>query len=598
MQVAAGGFHFLVLQEGGDLYAWGTNKYGQVGNGTTVDQPTPVRVMRGICAVEAGWNHSIAVRRDGECFAWGCNSGGQLGDGTQIDRHKPTQVLNGQDPLWRVLGVSAGMDHSLAIVVEPGKAKRLLFAWGANVSGLQACDDSPAVTSSTLTGLSQFALHPVVLAEDVLTMSAGMTHTLAILTNGDCMAWGRNTNGQLGDGSKVNRLKPVKVLEKVREVSAGVDYSIAVLASGECFAWGCNRGGRLGDGSQLDRLSPIKILDEVQTVSAGHGHCFAVTFNQETYGWGRNMHHCLCSHGDPMLLTPMLLTADITAIAAGGCHTLGVTSHGEFRVWGRDWHGQLDALKAFAKPVDLFQGPRRGMYETLRETGFRKKSGLLCLGPGLTTKSLLAINGQAAAAALEGDDDGSDEGDLPPPENNFEEKRDETPPPEEEAVVEEEAIQEEGEPDWAALLAAWRLRPSEEYGDDIHRRIHAKARQTGRCYLLAWKRHSSTVLYKPYEDTGGEPTDPEQEEVVLRLFQASLVERAHAFREDDCGFGGAIQRGWSAEECAPVSGVLGLEAELKKASKGVTDKPSLFLSDPPAKPRRKPSKLPRPKKTS
>jgi len=283
-----------------------------------------------------------------------------------------------------------------------------------------------------------------------------------------------------------------------------------------------------------------------------------------------------------MLLTPVLLTDEIVAIAAGGCHTLGVTRHGEFRVWGRDWHGQLDALKAFAKPAGLFEGPRRGMYETLRETGFKKKSGLLCLGSGLTTKNLLALNGQAAAAALENDSDRSDEGDLPPPEDNHEEKRPETPPPAKEVVIEEAAIQEEGEPDWAALLAAWRLRPTEEYGNDIHHRIHAKARQTGRCYLLAWKRHSCST----YEDIGGGPNDPEQEEVVLRLFQASLIERAHAFREDDSLFGGAIQHGWSAEECAPSTGVLGLEAELKKASKAVTGKPDLFLVDPPLKPRR------------
>ena len=90
--VAAGWFHTLVIKKDGSLWAWGANNYGQVGNGTTTNQLTPVHIMDDVVAVAAGGFHSLALKSDGTLWAWGCNDKGQLGDGTTDDSLIPKQI--------------------------------------------------------------------------------------------------------------------------------------------------------------------------------------------------------------------------------------------------------------------------------------------------------------------------------------------------------------------------------------------------------------------------------------------------------------------------------------------------------------------------
>merc|ERR1719382_1231295 len=121
-----------------------------------------------------------------------------------------------------------------------------------------------------------------------------------------------------------------------------------------------------------------------------------------------------------------------------------MTCTGEFRVWGRDWHGQLEAFHAFGKGEEFLLGPRRDMFETLRETGWKKKSGLLCLRD--------ANMGMLEAAGEDSDSSGS----IPSLGDGYEES---IPPPPDEAeaeAFEEEALEEVEEANWDVLLQAWR----------------------------------------------------------------------------------------------------------------------------------------------
>lgn len=583
MQVVAGGFHFLVLLESGDVYAWGDNQHGQVGDGTTKRQPAPTRVLRGAKFVAAGWNHSLAIMRDGDIYVWGCNTSGQLGDGSRTSRPTPEVVMqaNGKDVLYEVISCAGGKEHSVAIVREPGKSRSHCWAWGGNVSGLQGCNTPATRTEASITGLSQLVGHPVLVEEDVKAVAGGMTHTLAIKSNGDCVAWGRNTHGQLGDGTTVSRLSAVKVLEKVRSVAAGVDYSLAVLENGELFSWGYNSGGRLGDGTTLDRLHPTKVMENVRSISAGHCHAAAILDNMECFGWGTNLHGCICEHGDPEVHKPLSVVCDISSVAAGGCHTIAVTATGEFCVWGRDWHSNLHSLKAFKESnakASFNPGPPRDEFKAMLDAP--------PVGPD---QKILALHGPAAQSALTDGQlvsGGLEDEELPPPPQEEVEAVEEGPVEEEQVLDEAPQEQEEAPPEESLehelspeeLEAFWRQGPAQRFGKDIHRRIHSKARQTGRNYLVKWHEFRRQA----YKDSNGEALSKEHEEDTLRNFHAEIAKRAHMFRKANARVGGATLYGWTHEDCLPSTGVLALESELVKAAKAETGDPDLFQDASPS----------------
>ena len=135
-QSSAGSYHNLALDESGNLYAWGSNEYGQLGDGTTTDIPITTLIMSGIKfkAVTAGyssWNtldetHILALDVEGNLYAWGSNTNAKLGDGTYKRRLTPILITNNNN----FNSISAGAFHNLAIN-ELGS----LYSWGYNSYG-------------------------------------------------------------------------------------------------------------------------------------------------------------------------------------------------------------------------------------------------------------------------------------------------------------------------------------------------------------------------------------------------------------------------------------------------------------------------------
>ena len=136
--VSAGGGHSVALRTDGAVYAWGANGNGQLGDGTTSDRSRAVLAELGaipsgviLQQVSAGGSHSLALGSDGQVYAWGANGFGQLGDGTLTDRTRPVAVSAGGIPSGvTITEVRAGRDHSLALGSD-GK----VYAWGRNASG-------------------------------------------------------------------------------------------------------------------------------------------------------------------------------------------------------------------------------------------------------------------------------------------------------------------------------------------------------------------------------------------------------------------------------------------------------------------------------
>lgn len=253
----------------GDLYMWGDNPCGQLGNGTTSLYTTaPVKVLDKVETVSLGGRHSAAITKDGSLYMWGENWCGKLGDGTTTDRHSPVKILE------NVKAVSLGQNHSGAITKDGG-----LYMWGNNYSG-QLGD-----------GTTTDRYSPVKVLDDVEKLSLGAFHSGAITKDGSLYMWGNNESGQLGDGTTTNRYKPTKILSNAEDVclGGGGSHSGAITRDGSLYMWGDNWYGQIGDGTTINRHKPVKILDNVAEVSLGDYHSGAITRNGNLYMWGWNL---------------------------------------------------------------------------------------------------------------------------------------------------------------------------------------------------------------------------------------------------------------------------------------------------------------------
>lgn len=196
--LSSGAFHSVALGSDGEVQAWGASSYGQVGNGSASIEPTPVVVQApagvSFVAVAAGMYHSMALGSDGNLYAWGQNDRGQLGDGTVTNRLRPVLV---QAPAGvEFASVSLGDGLSTAIDVFG-----TTYAWGENNVGQLG-------NGSTDNSLVPVLVH-VPTGVSFSAVSAGSFFSLAAGTDGNTYAWGHNVAGQLGDGTTENRLTPV-----------------------------------------------------------------------------------------------------------------------------------------------------------------------------------------------------------------------------------------------------------------------------------------------------------------------------------------------------------------------------------------------------
>jgi alpha-tubulin suppressor-like RCC1 family protein len=260
-QVAAGTSHSLALTADGRLFAWGNNNNGQVGNGSSLDCPVPAEVALPASAknttwaqVAAGSAYSLGLTADGQLFAWGTNDHGQLGDGSNMTRLQPVAVaLPKKLAGLRWASVAAGRHHVLALTTQ-GQA----YVWGSNRYGQLGSEHYTALNRPTPLDL------PGKLAGTTWSqVAAGDAHSLALSTDGRLVAWGNNCMGQLGDGSNLRRLRPTVVALPQNlaaagwgQITSGSFHTLARTADGNLYTWGNNGFGQLGDGSTKACCSP------------------------------------------------------------------------------------------------------------------------------------------------------------------------------------------------------------------------------------------------------------------------------------------------------------------------------------------------------
>jgi alpha-tubulin suppressor-like RCC1 family protein len=353
VSVAVGFAHTVALKSDGSLWAWGENNFGQLGDGTTDNQSMPTRIgsENDWVSVAAGFGHTVALKSDGSLWAWGENLSGQLGDGTTKSKKTPTRIGSEND--W--VSVAAGFIVTVAL-----KSDGSLWAWGMNDYGQLGNDitDSPF----PLEVYKDFILSA---NKNYISIAGGNHHTLALKSDGTLWAWGGNNRGQLGytavetcldrtTGSSFSCStfpKKVGTDNNWGSIAAGDAHTAALKSNGTLWAWGGNWDGQLGDGTTVDRPSPVKIGadDNWVSVKTGTFHTVALKSDGTLWAWGYNVYGQLGYNTTEICFgyTCSTLPKQVgtnnkwVSIAAGGGFTIALRSNGTLWAWGRNDYGQL-----------------------------------------------------------------------------------------------------------------------------------------------------------------------------------------------------------------------------------------------------------------
>ena len=305
--LAAGDNHSLIVKKDGTLWACGANYNGQLGDGTTTERYSPVKVMDDVANVSAGGDHSLILKKDGTLWRCGGN-----------EKHSPIKFMDD------VVSMSEGDYHSL-ILQKDGS----VWAYGYNSKG--ALGDG--TTSSKTT--------PVKVIDDASFVSAGFEYSLILKKDGTLLACGRNDEGELGDGTIEEKHLPVPIMSDVTSMSAGGGHTFILKKDGTLWGCGSNGSGQLGDGTTTDKLYPIKIMNNVASMSAGHGFSCILKKDGTLWTCGHNSDGRLGDGTTTEKHSPIQVMDNVASVSAGYFHTLILKKDGTLWVCGDNFFGQL-----------------------------------------------------------------------------------------------------------------------------------------------------------------------------------------------------------------------------------------------------------------
>ena len=345
--LAAGPTSSFASVYGGRVKAWGLQYYpGFLGDGISSlpdGSPIPVDVfylyngvaqqyLAGITDISAGFNHVLALDEVGTIWGWGCNQHQELGINSGDEKFATRIYLSSQSEAAHK--IAAGR-YSFAI----SDLDRKLYAWG-----------EPDFGSAP----TQF------LFDKCFKAISASSHALAVDINGKVWGTGANDFGQLGNGNTIDKdgiFDQVSGIGDVVEVAAGANHSLALKKDGTLMAWGRNTEGQLGDGTTTRRTTPVMVngLTRIVAIAAGNNSSFAIKSLPSIYGnnryilfaWGQNYGN----FGNGTItgaILPQYVLNDIIVIATSNCdhhttgaHSLFLKENGQIWASGGNDKGQL-----------------------------------------------------------------------------------------------------------------------------------------------------------------------------------------------------------------------------------------------------------------
>jgi alpha-tubulin suppressor-like RCC1 family protein len=355
------------LTSPGQLYAFGDNHYGQLGNttnnGTSTANPTPMSIalppgVSGFAHISVAHTHTLAVTPEGQLYAWGSNYWGQLGNSTNLESEavNPTPAVVSLPEGAAVKEAAAGEYFSL-VLTTVGQ----LYAFGDDIYGqlgtagtLKKGQPNPTPTPVSLPG----ATGPVI------QIAANQRSSYALTATGQLYVFGSNDKGQLGTPTGSGKYEPVAPTlfevpgdPPIAQVAAGGAHALVLTAAGKVYGFGYNWNGEIGTTTNTKSENPNptpnlvaipEAAGSVARIAAGGYHSFALMSDGQLFGWGGNFMGQLgiASH-EEVNPTPQLvdLPSEIVEIAPQAYATLALMRSGAVYAFGGNGSGQLGLVE-------------------------------------------------------------------------------------------------------------------------------------------------------------------------------------------------------------------------------------------------------------
>ena len=250
-----GGGQACGLTVNGTAYCWGLNDHGQLGNGSTENSNVPVTVATTVggttlifSRIVAGMNHSCGLTTIGKAYCWGWNAYGQLGN-TVKNSSIPIAVIG---PLLNFSGLWTKEDATCGLN-EMGTA----YCWGDNLYGQLGFDNGERHSNLPMAVTTPEGEHPLTFS----SLASSSRHTCG-LSNGKTYCWGRNDEGELGNGTWEDSLAPIAVIAPATgfsSISGGLSHTCGVTSNDTVYCWGRNEQGQLGNGNTISANIPVPV---------------------------------------------------------------------------------------------------------------------------------------------------------------------------------------------------------------------------------------------------------------------------------------------------------------------------------------------------
>jgi alpha-tubulin suppressor-like RCC1 family protein len=359
----------FVIKKDDSLWTWGSNNYGQLGDGTMNRKNAPSKLMENIDSVSYSNGSVLAINSSRTLFGWGANYSGQLGLGNTDNRLTPQQIMDDVTSAYTSDGSSFGINSEYE-----------LYGWGNNSFGQLGTGDilSRLVPTKVLSNIS-----------NIFSISGT---TFAITTDHKLLSWGGNDYGQLGNGDKINQHVPIEIMSNVRFVVSSGYTTFAITTDHKLFGWGRNDYGQIGNGDKINQLHPIEIISDVKSVVSNGYTTFAIKSDNSMWGWGKNNYGQLGLGTTYDYLLPTYILDNIEGVQLTEYNTFAVTTGKNLLGWGMNTNYAFSdkyVSSFFSSPLHLLADVE--MIYSSPGTYFAKKSDDSLWGWGINADGRLGI---------------------------------------------------------------------------------------------------------------------------------------------------------------------------------------------------------------
>lgn len=365
-QITSGRRHTCAVDFNDKAYCWGNNDYGQLGNNSTNSSSMPVAVSQGnmpagqVKQLISSYSHTCAIASNDNVYCWGINSSGQIGNNSTTNSLTPATVSQGVMPVGVIKQLAVGSRQTCVIASD-----NKVYCWGDNGEGQLGNGSN---TDSLIPVLVSLGAMPAGAVKQITSSGASVC---AIASDDKGYCWGYNDYGELGNNTYVPSNLPVAVLQGampvgvIKKITLGNYHACAIASDDRLYCWGGGDYGQLGNNTYDNSAIPIAVSQGasstglVKQITAGYYHTCVIASDDKSYCWGYNYYGQLGHGHDYLEPTPtnvsngVMSPGTIKQLAAGNYHTCAIASDDRAYCWGSNGSGLLGNNSTTGSPVPV-----------------------------------------------------------------------------------------------------------------------------------------------------------------------------------------------------------------------------------------------------